>query len=200
MKILTLVFVFLSFLLPADGQTVIFGMDTSISAGMSYKNPAIGGFADVRLVKGRLISINMIELANDQKVFEPNGSTLRGRTEVGVFITPTIVVNGFGSFAQQTNLDYTKTAVNPGVGLRKYFGKGLQAYARYALSDATSPNKISSIGGGVEQFVPSRRRIGLYWGVFESFTTFIQPNEPDRSLHGFNVSGQIGIWFSRSKE
>lgn len=148
MKILTLVFVFLSFLLSADGQTVIFGMDTSATAGMSYKNPAIGGFADLRWQKSRLVSVNMIELTNDQKVFEPNGSTLRGRTEIGMLITPTIAVTGLMGFSRHTNVDYTKTALSPGVGLRKYFGKGFQTYARYAFPDATSPNEVSSIGGG----------------------------------------------------
>jgi len=200
MKILTLVFVFLSFLLSADGQTVIFGIDTSATAGMSYKNPSIGGFADFRWQKSRLVSINAIELTNDQKVFEPDGSTLRGRTEAGVFVAPTVVVTGFASFSRHTNVDYTKVTFSPGVGLRKYFGNGFQTYARYAFPDATSPNEVSSIGGGVEQFVPSRKGFGLYWGVSESFTRFIQPNEPNRSLHGFSVSAKIGIWFSRSGE
>ena len=188
MKILTLVVVvFLSFLLSADGQTVIFGMDTSATAGMSYKNPAIGGFADLRWQKSRLVSVNTIELANDQKVFEPNGSTLRGRTEIGMFITPTIAVTGLVGFSRHTNVDYTKTALSPGVGLRKYFGKGFHAYARYAFPDATSPNEVSSIGGGGGAVHSIKKRIRFILGGFRI----------NRQIHSAKRTKPKSAWFQR---
>lgn len=150
MKILSylsfFIFVLLSSALPVKAQIVILGTGISATKGSSYRNPIECGFIDTRWNKGKLVNVNRIEIANDRKVFLSNGYTLRGGTEVGMLVTPRFAATGSLSFGRQTNVQYSKMIISPGLGLRGFLSKGFQVVARYSFPILPAPTKLVASG------------------------------------------------------
>src|SRR3989344_3293005 len=98
------------------GQVTV-GAQVLASSGLSYRNPSLGGFVDVRANVNRLFLRGTGNISNDQKVFEQDGYTMRARGEVGVFVAPGLVVNGIVSANKHSNSSYTKLGVASGLGV-----------------------------------------------------------------------------------
>lgn len=179
------------------GGSVGGGITLGVSQGASYKNPSFGGYGRVYFSAGRFDIRDVFSVEHDQKVFEPDGTTVHNRVLAGVLIGKYIRPVGGLNFVRHTNSEYTKSGVAAGGGLMFVLtsknGQTLsEPYLLFFVPDS-SPNKVQKSCFGVEITQRFKERLELYIGGELSRIIFDQPFAGPEVIHGLTASG-FRVW------
>jgi hypothetical protein len=174
-------------------QSLTVGAEGNILGGMSYRFPAVGGFARVERVGNGLNVWNTAEVSNDRKTYETDGWYLQNTAEVG-WRVGRLVPEAVVFYGRQSNSQYTKAMASVGGGLRYALDPRINVYGQYLAPDMLSFNRAQRFIGGSDMRIGRR----MYVGMQGSMISFFQPGRG--RLMGMEISGRFGFTMGGKSE